>query len=49
MFPLTIPQDKGVIIGIENSVDTKVITNKGNVKCGFEAILKVKEKKIQIG
>lgn len=42
MFPLTIPQNKGVIIGIENSVDTKVITNKGNVKCGFEAILKVK-------
>ena len=40
-FPLTIPEETGIIMGIETLVTTKTIENRGDVKVGFIAIMKV--------
>ena len=42
MFPMAIPQDDGVLVGVESSVDTKTIVNKGDTNIGFIAIMKIK-------
>lgn len=40
-FPLTIPQETGIIIGVEELSITKTIENTGDVKAGFVAVMKV--------
>ena len=40
-FPLTIPQETGIIIGVEELSVTKTIENTGDVKAGFIAVMKV--------
>ena len=40
-FPLTIPQETGIIIGVEELSVTKTIENTGDVKTGFIAVMKV--------
>lgn len=40
-FPLTIPEEKGIIMGVETLLTTKTIKNKGDVKVGFIAIMRV--------
>ena len=40
-FPLEIPQETGIIIGVEELSVTKTIENTGDVKAGFVAVMKV--------
>lgn len=40
-FPLTIPQETGIIIGVEELSVTKTIENTGDVKVGFIVVMKV--------
>lgn len=41
-FPMAIPQEEGILIGVESNIDTKTIVNEGDTDTGFVAIMKVK-------
>lgn len=40
-FPLTIPENKGVVMGVITILESNTIKNKGDVEIGFTAIMRV--------